>query len=246
MRSEDMQREYYAHVATSYDDWLGQDPEHEIALYILLGFIDSINAESLLDIGAGTGRGLRFLMDHRPNLTLRGIEPIDQLRSVAYGKGIPRECLISGDAYQLPFPDSSFDIVTEFGVLHHVKNPEWVIHEMLRVARYGVFLSDTNNLGQGHIFARLVKNLFYWIGLWRALNFIRTRGRGYIYEPHDGVWYYYTLFSHMHLLKKHCHSVHVTNTRRKSTAHWFSASHAVIFATKPAIIERGAFYTHLE
>jgi ubiquinone/menaquinone biosynthesis C-methylase UbiE len=245
MRSEDMQRDYYAHVATSYDDDLGQAPEHELALYILLGFIDSISAKSLLDVGAGTGRGLRFLMNHRPGLTLRGIEPVDQLRDVAYGKGIPREWLMSGDAYQLPFPDRSFDIVTEFGVLHHVKKPESVIREMLRVARYGVFLSDTNNLGQGQTLGRLVKSLFYWTGLWRALTIIRTRGRGYIYEPNDGLWYYYTLFSHMPLLKSHCYSIHVTNTRRTSTTHWFSASHAVIFATKPEIIKRSAFYTHL-
>lgn len=246
MRPDEIQREHYKHTAVNYDDELGQSPEHELALYVLLGFVDSISADFVLDVGAGTGRGLKFLMKQRPNLRLHGIEPIEQLRSLAYGKGIPRDCLTAGNGYQIPFPDGSFDIVAEFGVLHHVERPELVIREMLRVARYGVFLSDTNNLGQGSIFGRLVKNLFYWLGLWRVLTFIRTRGRGFVYEPNDGLWYYYTLFSHFPELRYKCHSLHVTNTRRTSSTHWFSASHAAIFATKPAILERGSFYADLK
>ena len=246
MRPEEIQREHYAHTATNYDEVLGKSPEHELALYILLGFIDSFNAESVLDVGAGTGRGLRFLNAHRPNLRLHGVEPVDELRSIAHSNGIPKEWLTPGDGYRLPFPDASFDIVTEFGVLHHVERPEVIVREMLRVARYGVFLSDTNNLGQGRALGRLVKSLFYWSGLWRFLCFIRTRGRGFMYEPNDGLWYYYSLFLHFPELRRKCHSVHVTNTRRTSTTHWFSASHAAIFATKAAIVERGEFYRDLK
>jgi SAM-dependent methyltransferase len=246
MHSEEVQRRHYADTAPSYDSELGQSPEHELALYVLLGVVDSIKAESVLDVGAGTGRGLRFLMKHRPDLTIRGIEPVDELRGVAYTKGIPREWLRAGSGYELPFPDASFDIVTEFGVLHHVERPELFVREMLRVARYGVFLSDTNNLGQGEAWGRLIKNLFYWLGLWRILSFIRTQGRGFIFEPNDGVWYYFTVFSHFPELRRKCHSVHVMNTRRTSRTHWFSASHAVIFATKPAVVERSPFYAHLK
>jgi ubiquinone/menaquinone biosynthesis C-methylase UbiE len=246
MRSEEIQREHYAQSATNYDKQLGQSPEHELALYILLGFIDSIAATSLLDVGAGTGRGLKFLMKHRSNLTLHGIEPVEQLRSVAHGNGIPKGLLTAGDGYQISFPDDSFDIVSEFGVLHHVARPELVVREMLRVARYGIFLSDTNNLGQGRFIGRLTKNLFYWLGLWKLLTFIRTRGRGFVYESNDGLWYYYTLFSHVRELKQKCQSVHIINTRRASSTHWFSASHAAIFATKAAVIDRSNLYAYLK
>src|SRR5215475_10521943 len=160
MRAEDIQRQHYANTATNYDETLGQSPEHELALYILLGLIDSIRAESVLDVGAGTGRGLRFLVSHRPNLRVHGIEPVDQLRDIARRNGIPGEWMTRGNGYQLPFSDGTFDIVAEFGVLHHVEKPELIVREMLRVARYGVLLSDTNNLGQGHIFGRLIKNIF--------------------------------------------------------------------------------------
>ena len=246
MRSQEIQRRHYADTAPSYDMELGQSPEHELALYVLLGMVDSIKAESVLDVGSGTGRGLSFLMKHRPDLTICGIEPVDELRDVGYNKGIPRDWLTSGSGYEIPFPDASFDIVTEFGVLHHVERPELFVGEMLRVARYGVLLSDTNNLGQGGICGRLIKNLFYWLGLWRVLSFIRTQGRGFVFEPNDGVWYFYTVFSHFPELRRKCHSVHVMNTRRTSRTHWFSASHAVIFATKPTVVERSPFYAHLK
>jgi hypothetical protein len=47
-------------------------------------------------------------MDHRQNLALHGVEPVDELRSTAYGKGIPRNWLSSGNGPELPFPDSRF------------------------------------------------------------------------------------------------------------------------------------------
>lgn len=245
MRAEDIQRQHYAETATRYDDELGQSPEHELALYLLLGITTSIKAESVLDVGAGTGRGLRFLANHRPGLRLHGVEIVDELREIAHARGIPREWMTAGSGYQLPFPDASFDIVTEFGVLHHVDRPELFVREMLRVARFGIFISDTNNLGQGGFGGRLVKNAFYWLGLWKALSFIRTRGRGFVVEPHDGLWYYYTLFNQFRELKHQCHSIHMINTRGTGITPWFSSSHAAIFATKAAIVERNSFYRHL-
>ena len=102
MRSQEIQRRHYADTAPSYDMELGQSPEHELALYVLLGIVDSINAESVLDVGSGTGRGLSFLMKNRPDLTIRGIEPVDELREVGYNKGIPRDWLTSGSGYEIP------------------------------------------------------------------------------------------------------------------------------------------------
>jgi SAM-dependent methyltransferase len=245
--AEEIQRQHYATTAESYDfeSGLGQSPEHELALYVLLGLLDSMRATSVLDVGAGTGRGLAFLMQHRPSLTVRGVEPVDELREVGYAKGVPRECLVAGSGYELPFPDNSYDVVMELGVLHHVARPELVVREMLRVARFGILLSDTNNLGQGRLGGRLIKNLFYWLGLWKALTFVRTKGRGNVFEPNDGLWYYYTLFSHFAELSRVCQTVHVINTRRSSRTHWFSASHAAIFATKAAIKDRSPFFASL-
>ena len=113
MDPQDIQRQHYIQTADSYDLDLGSTPEHEFALYLLLGFIDSVRAESVLDVGAGTGRGLKFLMQHRPNLAVTGIEPVEELRRVGVNNGVPSSCLIEGDGSALPFPDASFDVVTE-------------------------------------------------------------------------------------------------------------------------------------
>jgi SAM-dependent methyltransferase len=243
--ASDIQREHYSKTAAAYDDVLGRSPEHELALYFLLGIIESIQADSILDVGAGTGRAIKFIRNFKPDLRLCGIEPVEELRNVAYASGVPREMVVSGDGCNLPFPDASFDIVTEFGVLHHVECPELIVGEMLRVARYGILISDTNNLGQGSLSSRLIKNAMYWSGLWRSWNLLRTKGKGYMIEPHDGLWYYYTPFLHWRELTRRCHSVHLLNTRVASITHWLSASHVAIFAAKAEIVSRNAFYEHL-
>lgn len=226
------QASHYAETASSYDATLGQTPEHELAQYVLLGVMGSLKATSLLDVCAGTGRAIRFFREHRPEMKVVGIEPSDAMRAVGYAAGIPESCLLGGDGRNLPYADSSFDVVTEFGVLHHASDPVAVVSEMIRVARYAVFISDTNNLGQGGAPGRVIKNLFYWSGLWKPFNYVRTRRKGYAFEPSDGLWYYYTAFSHFHALLHKCHSVHVMNTRRSSRTHWFSASHVALLAVK--------------
>jgi ubiquinone/menaquinone biosynthesis C-methylase UbiE len=246
--TEEIQRKHYELTAEAYDEesGLGKSPEHELALHLLLAVVGSIQAESLLDVGSGTGRALRFLATHRPELACVGVEPVESLRRVAYQNGIAEGSLIEANGYQLPFCDGAFDIVTEFGVLHHAERPELILREMLRVARYAVFLSDSNNLGMGPFYARLIKNVCFRFGLWRTLNWLRTRGRGYVFEPNDGLWYYYSVFQHFRELRSRCHSVHVVNTRGSSRTPWFSASHAAVFATKSAIKERSPFFIHLK
>jgi SAM-dependent methyltransferase len=243
--AEKTQATHYVETASHYDATLGQTPEHELAQYVLLGVLKSLSATSLLDVGAGTGRAIRFFREHRPEMKIVGVEPSDAMRAVGYDAGIPQTCLVGGDGRKLPYPDSSFDVVTEFGVLHHVSDPVAVVSEMIRVARYAVYISDTNNLGQGGAWGRMVKNLFYWSGLWKPFSYVRTRGKGYAYEPSDGLWYYYTAFSHFNMLLRKCHSVHVTNTRRSSRTHWFSASHVALLAVKKEAALANAMFEYL-
>jgi SAM-dependent methyltransferase len=243
--AEQEQAAHYAQTAGCYDDCLGQTPEHEMAQYILLGILASLKVTSLLDVGAGTGRAIRFFREHRPEMQIVGIEPSDAMRAVGHANGIPQSSLVRGDGRALPYPDSSFDVVTEFSALHHIANPAEVVSEMLRVARYAVFISDTNNLGQGSLLARLIKNSFYWSGLWRPFNYIRTRGKGYKNEPCDGVWYYYSAFSHFDSLLRKCRTVHVINTRRSSRTHWFSASHVALLAVKHEAALANAIFEYL-
>lgn len=61
----------------------------------------------------------------------------DQTKQVNY---------LIADAYQFPFPDGSFDIVSAMDFLEHVDKPEAVIKEVARVLRpEGVFFFSTFN-----------------------------------------------------------------------------------------------------
>jgi SAM-dependent methyltransferase len=234
-----IQRKFYTSTASAYDQTCGRAPEHQFALHFLAAILDFTGASSVLDVGSGTGEVIRFFQHRSPSLHVVGTEPVDALRQQGHASGIPKEKLVEGDGRQLPFADQSFDFVVEFGVLHHVAKPSLVVDEMLRVARYGVFLSDTNNLGQGSLLGRLIKNMAYWCGLWGVLNAIRTRGKGYIFEPHDGLWYYYTALSHYRKLRAHCSSVHVLNTRGTSRLHAIDASHVAIVGLKKSCPAQG-------
>jgi SAM-dependent methyltransferase len=105
----------------------------------------------------------------------------------------------SGDA--LPFADKSFDVVTAFGVLHHVSHPARLIHEMTRVARRAVFISDANRFAQGSTTARYMKLLLHGSGLWPLFDLVRTRGRRYMVSEGDGVFYSYSVFDSVRQLR---------------------------------------------
>src|SRR5207253_1727294 len=104
---------------------------------------------SLLDVGAGTGRGIKFFMERNPDLKIVSIEPVQALIDEAIKGGVPEGIVAQGRGEALPFNDRAFDAVCEFGVLHHASNPDEVLAEMMRVARKAVFISDTNRFGQG-------------------------------------------------------------------------------------------------
>jgi SAM-dependent methyltransferase len=112
----------------------------------------------------------------RPGLRLVGVEPVEQLRHIGHANGLAVSELVDGDATHLSFDDGTFDVVCAFGVLHHVRSPERVVGAMLRVARKGVFLSDSNNVGQGAWAVRAVKQMLNAFGVWPTSS--RPGGEG--------------------------------------------------------------------
>jgi len=105
----------------------------------LVGLLDFLQIQSVLDVGAGTGRTLVYLREKRPALRVFGIEPVPAQRMQAYSKGISDQVLLAGDATAIQFGDGEFDLVCEFGVLHHIRDHRRAVAEMLRVAKKAVF-----------------------------------------------------------------------------------------------------------
>jgi ubiquinone/menaquinone biosynthesis C-methylase UbiE len=205
------QRAYYEATAHSYDT-VHAEREHIVALHLLAGYIEQAGVRSVLDVGAGTGRAMRFLKARFPDLVIKGVEPVEGLRSRGHAQGISPKDLIDGDGANLPFPDRRFDLVCEFAVLHHVRRPEAVIAEMTRVAAKMLAISDCNFMGQGPPWFRQVKRGLWSAGLWPLADMIKTRGKGYTYSEGDGVAYSYSVFQNLPQIRAAWNDVNVVAT----------------------------------
>jgi SAM-dependent methyltransferase len=229
----EIQRKFYSKTAHQYNKIHDNEKgEHYFALTFMSSIIDYLDIKSILDIGSGTGRVISYINNTNPEIPIIGIEPVKELREVGYKQGIHNNELIDGDVLKLNFKDSEFDLVCEFGVLHHIKTPEVAISEMLRVARKAIFLSDSNNFGQGSFIARNIKQLINLFGLWKIADLIKTKGKGYIISEGDGLAYSYSVFNNYKMIKRKCKSVHLINLNNKGINPYRTASHVALLGVK--------------
>jgi ubiquinone/menaquinone biosynthesis C-methylase UbiE len=228
-----IQRQYYADTASQYDQMhVCEGDEHFFALSFLVGMIDYLQVKSILDIGSGTGRAIAHIKTLRPDIKIVGIEPVQALREVGHQKGVSTTELIDGDATQLQFEDGAFDLVCEFGVLHHIPKPERAVAEMLRVSKKAILISDSNNFGAGSWPARTLKQAIKAVGLWPAFDWAKTGGKRYKITEGDGLAYSYSAFNNYQQIKDSCKSIHLLNTQNSSMSIYRSASHVAILGIK--------------
>ena len=197
-----LQRQYYTDTAAEYDAaHAGEGDDDPLNLKMLFGFLRMIEAKSVLDIGAGTGRAIRHLMNNMPDVSVRGVEPVAaRIEQGVQNKGIPRGIVIQGVGEALPFENASIDVVCAFGMLHRVRKPENVIREMLRVARKAVIIVDGNRFGLGSWPVRLLKLALYKAGVWKAVDYLKTAGKGYNLTEGDGLFYSYSVYDSFDLI----------------------------------------------
>lgn len=229
----ELQQRYYAETAHEYNKiHVNEKDDHFLALSLMVAALDYLEIQSILDVGSGTGRVLNYIKKKRPNIQIIGMEPVKELREIGYLNGLSQEELISGDATQIEFDDGQFDLVCEFGVLHHIKRSQTAVSEMLRVAKKAIFISDSNNFGQGSSLARFIKQLINALGLWGFADFIKTKGKGYTILEGDGITYSYSVFNNYKQIKHHCKSVHIFNTSEGGMNLYRTASHVALLGVK--------------
>jgi ubiquinone/menaquinone biosynthesis C-methylase UbiE len=228
-----LQRDYYSRTASDYDKMhVEGGGEHDLSCALIHSMCTHYNLTSILDVGSGTGRAIRYLSRRLPAAKIMGIEPVPELRAIGYGNGIASSMLVDGDATKMNYPDASFDLVCELGVLHHLPCPRKAIAEMLRVSKRGIFISDSNRFGHGSSISRYTKLLFWRLGLWPLVNWIKTRGRGYTFSEGDGIAYSYSVFDDLSYISSCCRSVMVFNLDGAGGRPLTGASHVGIFALK--------------
>jgi SAM-dependent methyltransferase len=90
--------------------------------------------DSVLDIGAGSGRDLASARDVQPNARRLAVEihPGDELRAVA-----DEILAIDIEREALPFEDGSVELVMANQVLEHIKEIYWLFHQITRVLPVG-------------------------------------------------------------------------------------------------------------
>lgn len=219
----EIQRRYYTDTAQRYEHMHALEGAADPACIARIApFFAGAGISSILEVGTANGCGLRNLRTTFPNAFVCGLEPVPALLAQAgplgHRAGVS---LIRGSGEQLPFADESFDAVCEFSVLHHVPDPGLVVQEMLRVARKVVLIADSNRFGQGRIPVRWLKLALYKVGLWKAFNFMRTRGKGYMITEGDGLAYSYSVYDSYPLVRAWTDDIIQMPSSPSNSASWF-------------------------
>ncbi|MFA5967361.1 MAG: class I SAM-dependent methyltransferase [Patescibacteria group bacterium] len=102
-----------------------------------LAEIVATNSQKILEVGAGTGAMSIFLSQLGLDVTTLDNDP-----AVLKGAEKARQefgghnQIVAGDAFKLPFPDNSFDLIFHQGLLEHFTNVQiqQLLDEQLRVA----------------------------------------------------------------------------------------------------------------
>lgn len=88
----------------------------------------------VLDVGCGDGTIALLVSQHRPDITITGVDVL-----VRETTAIPVDKF---DGLTLPYDDGSFDVVMFCDVLHHTDDPAVLLREARRVASQAVVLKD--------------------------------------------------------------------------------------------------------
>lgn len=101
--------------------------------------------QNILEIGCGQGTGARIIHDLFGPQGYVGIDLDPRMiqRARRKARALPNATFVEGDVTNLEFPDASFDLVMDFGIVHHVPNWKDALAEVHRTLKvHGKFLFE--------------------------------------------------------------------------------------------------------
>jgi len=130
----------------------------------LLAMTGRLDGKRALEIGCGQGFGMKIILEQFGAASVQGFD-IDPRMIARAQKQIRRYAsraeVSVGDATAIAAPDASFDVVFDFGVLHHVEIWEDAVREVARVLKPGglfVFEEVTKQALDSWIYRALFKH----------------------------------------------------------------------------------------
>lgn len=149
-------------------------------------YVDFSGCASVLEVGCGVGAQLQVLLRRFPDVRYTGVDIVAvQLQRARQFLAEPiaagRVELIEGSAYQLPFPDASFDGACIFWVLEHLNDHLGVLREVHRILKPGGMFYGTEVFNRGLYAWPRQTALETW---WQAFNTLQEELGG---DPDVGV-----------------------------------------------------------
>ncbi len=104
----------------------------------LMRLARSRNGE-VLEIGCGQGTGAKIIYESLDPVKYVGVDLDPRMIRRARKKAgtLPNATFVEGDVSNLELPDSAFDLVVNFAILHHVPNWQRALHEVHRTLKTG-------------------------------------------------------------------------------------------------------------
>ncbi len=97
------------------------------------------HAASVLEIGCGQGVGSKIIyrLFNPEQYVGIDLDPRMVNRARKKGSGLHNAKYLQGDASNLEFPDGTFDLVVDFGIVHHIPNWQDALAEVSRTLKKG-------------------------------------------------------------------------------------------------------------
>jgi len=128
---EDEKEGYFNIVETDLED--GFYPYHAINQIHTYQYLPkTLRFKEVLGLGSAYGNEFEPIIDKLDKITI--LEPSDNL-VINDIKGITPTYKKPNVTGEIDFPDNTFDLITAFGVLHHIPNVSFVLGELLRVLK---------------------------------------------------------------------------------------------------------------